>query len=200
MKRSGGRYPAGFPTESPASNSKVFCLPDGTKKVMKPYLFLLLVLAVLITAGCVEEYTPAANVTTAATAVTTAAPANTPAGTPTPAPEQMAYLSGIQCGVGDRSEAAYHCNGDIRIRGGSYEKVQVLARYPDNNTFKSGAASMGGEDAVSKPFVVFPDIKYQGQTPVYFVKMDGIIYPVTWSGTMGVAWSNTPVAEGVDVP
>ncbi len=166
---------------------------------MRQYFSLLLVMAVLITAGCVEEYTPA-NVTTVQTTVTTPVVANTPAGTPTPAPEQMAYISNIKCGVGDRSEAAYHCNGDVRVRSGASHEVMVVSRYQDNNTFRSGSVTLGGDNAVTNPFVIFPDIKYQGQTPSYFVRVDKTLYPVTFSGDYGTAWSNTPGAEGVDIP
>jgi hypothetical protein len=100
----------------------------------------------------------------------------------------MAYLSGIQCATGDKSEDTYHCNGNIRIRGGAHDEVQVIARYPDNNVFRSNIVSLGGGEPVSKPFILFPDIKYQGQNPSYFVKMDRIVYPVNG----GVAWSNLP--------
>jgi hypothetical protein len=167
---------------------------------MRQYFSLLLVLAFLITAGCVEESSPTTTVTTVQTLVITTVPANTPVQTPAPVPEQMAYLANIKCAVGDRSEAAYHCNGDVRVRGGASHEVQVIARYPDNNTFKSNIVDIGGENAISKPFVIFPDLKYQGQNPGYFVRMDGTLYPVIWSGSMGVAWSNTPGAEGVDIP
>jgi len=157
---------------------------------MRPYFILLLVLAVLLTAGCVEEYTPDTNVTTAQTVVTTTVPANTPVQTPGPAPAEMAYLSNIQCAVGDRSEAAYHCNGNIRIRSGPSNEVQVIARYADNNTFHSGTFDLGGNNPTSYPFAIFPDLKYQGQNPDYFVKVDKTWYPVFWSGNYGVAWSN----------
>jgi hypothetical protein len=158
---------------------------------MRLYFSLLLVLAFLISAGCVEEYTPeTTNVTTAPTVVTAtilAKPAG-PTPVPTPPPAEMAYLVNIKCAVGDRSEAAYHCGGDVQIRRGVYEEVRVIARYPDNNTFTSGIFGMGGGNQVSRPFLIFPDLKYQGQTPDYFVKMDKTIYPVI----SGVAWSNLP--------
>ena len=169
--------------------------------MMKWYFSLLLVLAVLVSAGCVEEYTPGTtNGTTAPSLGTTTIATDIPVQTPAPVPVEMAYLASIQCGVGDRSEAAYHCNGNVRIRSGAYDDVLVLARYPDNNTFKSGSVSLGGTEAISKPFVTFPDLKYQGQNPDYFVKLDNTLYPVTWNGNVGVAWSNTTGAEGVDIP
>ena len=161
---------------------------------MRRYFSLLLVLAVLITAGCVEEYTPETTTVTTAPAVVTSTLLATPTGptpVPTPPPAEMAYLVNIKCAVGDRSEAAYHCGGDIQIRRGVYEEVRVIARYPDNNTFTSGVFGMGGGNQVSRPFLIFPDLKYQNQNPEYFVKMDKTIYPVI----SGVAWSNLPAEK-----
>ena len=161
---------------------------------MRRYLPLLLVLAVLITAGCVEEYSPGTTVTAVQTVVTSAAPADTtPGQIPTPPPAEMAYLANIQCALVKESVTTYHCNGDVRVRSGAAShEVQVIARYPDNNTFKSGIEDLGGSNPVSKPFAIFPDPKYEGKTPDYFVKMDNTLYPVTWSGSTGIAWSNLP--------
>ena len=161
---------------------------------MKPYHALVLVAAVLLIAGCVEEYVPE-NVTATQTQVTpegTVTPAG-PTAVPTLPPEEMAYISGIQCAMGDKWGSVYHCGGNVRIRSGSYDEVQVITMYPDNNTFSSGSVSLGGTEAVSKPFTTFPDPKYQGQVPRYFVKMDKKICPVTMSGDVGVAFSNMPV-------
>ena len=160
---------------------------------MRLYFPLVLVLVVLISAGCVEEYTPENTTVTPAPAPVTPGVVATPAGpvtAPTPPPAEMAYISNIECGTGDKWGSEYHCNGYVRIRGGTYDEVQVIARYPDNNTFKSGTVSLGGGDAVSKPFFFFPDLKYQGQTPAYSVRLDKSTYPVSWSGATGVAWSN----------
>jgi hypothetical protein len=157
---------------------------------MRQYFFLLLVLAVLVTAGCVEEYPPETNVTTAQTPVITTVPVNTPAPTPRPVPAEMGYLSNIKCGIGDKTKDTYHCNGDVRIRSGASHEVQVVARYADNNSFYSGIFDLGGSNPTSYPFAIFPDLKYKGQNPDYFVKLDKILYPVFWSGNYGVAWSN----------
>jgi hypothetical protein len=138
----------------------------------------------------VEEIPANATVTTTTTPVTSQVPTTTPG--QTPAPAEMAYLSGIACAVGDRSEDAYHCNGNVRISRGFYDEVQVIARYADNNTFKSGIVSLGGNGPVSQPFFLFPDPKYQGQTPAYFVRLDSTVNPVVWSGNGGTAWSNLP--------
>jgi hypothetical protein len=157
---------------------------------MRQYLFLLLVLAVLVTAGCVEEITPETNVTTTQTPVTTTVPADTPARTPQPVPAEMGYLSNIICSIGVKTKDTYHCNGDVRIRSGASHEVQVVARYKDGNTFYSGIFDLGGSNPISMPFAIFPDLKYKSQNPDYFVKLDNAEYPVFWSGSYGVAWSN----------
>lgn len=159
---------------------------------MRQVFTLLCVLVLLAAAGCVEEYDPDAAVTPAQTQVTATVTAATPAPVQTPPPAEMAYISGIRCAVGDRSEAAYHCDGDVRVRGGAYEEVQVIARYKDNNIFRSGTLALGGSNPVSRPFSTFPDLKYKGQTPDYFVRLDRTVYPVTWRGDTGIAWSNLP--------
>lgn len=159
---------------------------------MRQYPALMLVLAVLITAGCVEPDMPDMNATTAQTTVASTVPTRDPGQTPAPVPQEVAYVSDILCAVGDRSEAAYHCNGNVRIRGRAYENVQVIVQYPDNNTFRSASVTMGGTEPVMKPFAVFPDIKYKGQNPDYFVRLDNILYPVVMSGTGGTAWSGLP--------
>lgn len=155
---------------------------------MRHIFSLLLVLSVLVTAGCIQEYADNSTMTTATTL--TPSPVMTTVSTPAPQRAEMAYLAGIQCTLDPTTERAYHCNGNVRIRSGASREVQVIARYPDNNTFYGGSAAMGGSNPIAKPFVVFPDLKYQGQDPDWFVKLDNTTYKVTWSGDTGVAWSD----------
>jgi len=166
---------------------------------MRRSLSLVLLMAFLLAAACVEEYNPAADTPAHPPAPVTTPSANPPAPAPTPLPQPVAFIAGIQCAVGDRSVDAYHCNGDVRIPGGEYDTVQIIAVYADNNTFRSNTVSLGGNDAVAKPFVFFPDIKYQGMNPAYFVRLDDRVYPVAWNGGAGTAMSNTPGAEGIGI-
>jgi hypothetical protein len=160
---------------------------------MRQYPALLLVLAVLITAGCVE-YTSQTPVVTKTPVPVPSATTVTPVQTPTQPPAEMAYISNVQCAVIDESVATYHCKGNIRIHSGaSAHDLQVVARYPDNNTFKSGSFTLGGDNAVSMPFIVFADVKYKDKTPDYFINMDNTLYRVIWTGTGGTAWSNLTV-------
>jgi hypothetical protein len=164
---------------------------------MRLFPALLLVLAVIVTAGCVEDMSSTTPVTTAPVqtpVTTTVVLTSTPV--PTPTPDQVAYVSNIKCGTGDKWGKDYHCDGDMRIRSGPSHEVQVISRYPDKNIFQSNSEDLGGSNAISKPFIIFPDLKYQGQTPEYFVRIDSTLYPVI----SGVAWSNTPGAEGIIIP
>jgi hypothetical protein len=163
---------------------------------MRQCFSLLLVLAVLVTAGCVEEYSPGTNVTTTQTLVTSAGPANTSGQTPAPPPAEMAYLATVKCSLDQTTGRSYHCNGNVRIHSGASGQARVIARYPDNNTFYSGMVELGGDNPISRPFVLFPDLRYQGQEPHYFVELDKTVYPVIMSGDGGTAWSNLqPVPE-----
>jgi hypothetical protein len=159
---------------------------------MRQYPVLLLVLAVLITAGCVEDTSQTTAVTkTPVPVISTTIVTNTPGQTPTQPPAEMAYLSNLNCAVIDESVATYHCKGNIRIHSGaSSHDLQVIARYPDNNTFKSGVVALGGDDPVSMPFILFADVKYKDQKPDYFITMDKTLYPVSMNGNSGTAWSN----------
>ncbi len=163
---------------------------------MQRFPALLLALALLLTAACIEPENPPLNGTTGSVPgtapVTTGSPGDNPAQTPKPAPAEVAYLSGIECAVGDRTEYAYHCNGNVRVPGGASREVRVLARYPDNNTYRSGTLTMGGAEPVQKPFIVFPDPRYQNQNPAWFVMVDNATYPVIMSGNGGTAWAGLP--------
>jgi hypothetical protein len=168
---------------------------------MRQLLSLLVVLALLMTAACVEEYTPETNATAVQTPVATTAAAHTPAATPAPLPVAVAYISGITCGQGDKLNPVYHCGGDVRVQSGaSYENVQVITMFADKNTFRSNIVSLGGSGAIAKPFIYFPDLKYKGQNPGYFVRLDDLYCPVTWNGNIGVAMTNMTVPDGVKNP
>src|SRR5512137_79537 len=156
---------------------------------MRHDFYLLLLLAFLITPGCTTD-APAGAAATTAPAAPVPAATPVPEVTPVPsaAPVAMAYLENVECTIDHTSETAYHCNGKIRIRSGIYDEVKVIARYPDNNTFESGAVAMGGSNVVLKSFALFPDLKYQDQKPLYSVKLDRDQYPVIMESNNGVAY------------
>ena len=112
-------------------------------------------------------------------------------------PVEMAYLENVDCSVIDERVATYRCRGNIRIRSGTYDEVQVIAQYADNNTFESGVVSMGGSNITLKSFMLFPDLKYQGEEPAFFVRLDKVRYPVIMYGTEGTAYLNPPPAPVV---
>ena len=112
-------------------------------------------------------------------------------------PVEMAYLEKTDCSVTDDKVTTCRCRGNIRIRSGIYDEVQVIAKYPDNNTFASGIVSMGGSNVTLKSFILFPDLKYQDEEPAFFVRLDKAWYPVIMNGTAGTAYLNPPPAPVV---
>jgi hypothetical protein len=159
---------------------------------MRQFFYLLVVLAVLATAGCVGDDSAGTTAPPAPAPVTTPLPVITP--TPTPAPVEMAYIDGMDCAVVDEKVTTYRCMGKIRIKSGAYDEVQVTARYPDNNTFDSDIVGLGGNNTLVQPFYLFPDLKYQSQVPAYTVRLDTSRYPVVMNGTSGIAYVNPPPA------
>jgi hypothetical protein len=157
---------------------------------MRQFFYLLCLLAVLVTAGCTNDDASAAPVTAAPAPATSQVP--TSLATPVPVTKEMAYLENVKCTIDQTTGTSYHCNGKIRIKSGVYEQVQVIARYPDKNTFESGIVAMGGSNPVLKSFSLFPDLKYQDEDPVYFVKLDKTQYPVIMDNTSGIAYLNPP--------
>ena len=157
--------------------------------------YLVLLLAVLITAGCMSDNTSAAAVTAAPAPAASQVP--TSLATPIPVTKEMAYLENVKCAIDQTTETAYHCNGKIRIKSGVYEQVQVIAKYPDKNTFESGIVAMGGSNPVLKSFSLFPDLKYQDEDPVFFVQLDNTRYPVIMDNSSGIAYLNPPPTQEV---
>jgi hypothetical protein len=167
---------------------------------MRKCFYLLLFLAVLITTGCTSDDNSAA-VTPAQTIVTSPTLTGTPTPAPTPEPIEMAYLENMDCAVVEERVTTYRCIGKVRIKSGIYSEVQITARYPDNNTFDSGIFAMGGSDPTLKLFMLFPDLKYRNQNPVYSVKLDKIRYFVIMNGTTGIAYQNyTPAWSNITSP
>lgn len=166
---------------------------------MRLFFYLLLVLALLATAGCTSDELDALTVTpTPAPQVST--PATTFVPLFTPAPAEMAYLEDVDCSVIDEKVTTYRCLGKIRIKSGSYSEVQVIAKYPDKNTFESGVVAMGGTNPVLKSFSLFPDLKYKDQDPLYSVRLDKTLYPVVMNGTSGIAYVELPQAKTTSAP
>jgi hypothetical protein len=160
---------------------------------MRRFFYLLCLLAFLLTAGCTSGDTSAAAVTAAPAPAASQVP--TSVATPVPVTKEMAYLENVKCAIDQTTETAYHCNGKIRIKSGVYEEVQVIARYPDKNTFESGIVAMGGSNPVLKSFSLFPDLKYQDEDPVYFVRLDNTRYPVIMDNASGIAYLNPPPTQ-----
>ena len=127
---------------------------------MRQFFYLVILLAVAVTAGCIfGDNTPAP----APAVVTTRVPVPTP--TPEPAPVEMAYLEKMDCSVVEEKVTTYRCIGKVRIPSGGPREVTVMVKYPDNNSFDSGTLSMGGSDPVIRPFYLFPDSGTRNRMP-----------------------------------
>jgi hypothetical protein len=160
---------------------------------MRWFFSLGILLAVVLTAGCISgDNTPAPPATTVATTKVTVA---TP--TPEPVPVEMAYLEKMDCSVVEEKVTTYRCIGKVRIKGGGPRDVTVMVKYPDNNSFDSGTLSMGGSDPVMKPFYLFPDLRYRNENASYFVKIDKTLYPVVMQNGTAIAYENPPPAPAV---
>ena len=160
---------------------------------MRLFFSCVMVLAVLVTAGCVfGDTTPAPP---APAVVTTGVPTTTP--TPTPAPVEMAYLEKMDCSVVEEKVTTYRCIGKVRIPSGGPRDVTVMVKYPDNNSFDSGTITMGGSDPVLKSFYLFPDLRYKNEIARYFVKSDKTLYPVVMQNGTAIAYENPPPAPVV---
>lgn len=110
----------------------------------------------------------------------------------TPEPVEMAYLEDTYCRMDETTETSYHCSGKVRIKSGVYSEVQVIVQYPDNNTFASEIFPMGGANPVLKTFRIFTDLKYRGQEPQYYVRLDKTRYFVNKNSNFGTAYINPP--------
>jgi hypothetical protein len=157
---------------------------------MKRFFYLVILLAVIVTAGCViGEDTPAPP---APAVVTTKVQITTP--TPAPAPVEMAYLEKMDCSVVEEKVTTYRCIGKVRIQGGGSREVTVMVKYPDNNSFDSGILTMGGSDPVLRSFYLFPDFRYRNENATYFVKIDKTVYTVVMQNGTAIAYVNPPPA------
>ena len=167
---------------------------------MRHFFYLLLVLAVLITAGCTSDELDTLTNTPTPTPAPSPTPGGTPAPTRTPEPTEMAYLENVDCAVIEEKVSTYRCLGKVRIKSGIYSEVRVIAKYPDKNTFESGSVAMGGSNPVLKSFSLFPDLKYKDMDPIYSVKLDKNPYPVIMNGRNGIAYLNPPPTTALTAP
>jgi hypothetical protein len=160
---------------------------------MRQFFSFVMLLAILVTAGCIFGDTTTAP--PAPVVGTTKVPRITP--TPTPEPVEMAYLEKMDCSVVEEKVTTYRCIGKVRIPSGGPREVMVMVKYPDNNSFDSGTIAMGGSDPVLKSFYLFPDLRYKNEIATYFVKIDKTLYPVVMQNGTAIAYENPPPAPAV---
>lgn len=160
---------------------------------MRLFFCFFLLLAVMVTAGCISGSDTVAP--PAPTVTPSKAPAVTPA--PTPAPVEMAYLEKMDCSVIEEKVTTYRCIGKVRVPAGGPREVTVMVKYPDNNSFDSGTIALGGSEPIIRSFYLFPDLRYKKEIATYFVKIDKALYPVIMQNGTAIAYENPPPAPVV---
>jgi len=158
-------------------------------------LFFVLLLVMLVSAGCVGSQTPAQS-----SKNETPVPVSlTPTAHDTPnlnVPLISVELANIQSPgfTMDPTGITYEFFGKVAITSGTYNSVKVILRYPDGTEYSYDAGGMGGSNATRKDFTLFPDKSYKNQTPAYFIKLDSILYSTVYrydnGGIMRVANSD----------
>ena len=139
---------------------------------------------------------------------TTSAPMATPTPqviyvtvTPTPtiqtAPQEMAYLQSVDCGLDPTIGTVYHCRGQVSIKNGVYTDAQVILMYPDGATYNYDVGGLGGSNAIIKPFYTYPANRYQTSTPEFFIKLDDNQFPVIMTGSTTISFDNMQGATGI---
>jgi len=135
---------------------------------------------------------PAAAAVTAPTVasgtVITAAPAT-----------ELARIREESLGVGSGSGDVYQFLGSISISGGEYRSVDAILQYPDGTNYTFHAGSMGGANPVVKDIILYPDSRYQGQTPEYFISLDGKEYATVYQYTGGTIYRIATTDSAVPV-
>ena len=149
--------------------------------------FCLLILASSI-AGCTyakPSGTPAPLPPAPAGAETRPTPVSGTVVTMVPAAE-LARLREESFGVASGSGAMYQFRGSLAISGGAYKSVRAIMQYPDGTEYVFDGGSMGGASPVAKTMILYPDPRYLGQTPKYFISLDGKEYATLYQYTGGI--------------
>jgi hypothetical protein len=169
---------------------------------MKYLLFILFILMLIFAAGCTSSapIPVASPVTTPTPQVIYITVTVTVTPTLQTTPKEMAYLQSVDCGLDPSSQTVYHCKGKVSIKNAMYSFVQVILMYPDGQTYSYDVGGMGGSDATLKPFFTYPDNRYIDDTPRFFVKLGDNQFPVTMSGSEGIAYMNAPSGQPQGAP
>ena len=159
----------------------------GTRAV---FVFFCLLILASCTAGCAYAPPPMTPVPLTPAPAVTEIPATPVSGTVVtmvPATE-LARIRQDNLGIASGSGAIYQFRGSLAISGGVYESVKGILRYPDGTEYVFDAGSMGGASPVVKTMILYPDSRYQGQTPKYFISLDGKEYATVYQYTDGTIY------------
>jgi hypothetical protein len=165
------------------------------------FVFFCLCTLAACSTGCMYANPPGTPVTLS--------PAPVIAGTPLPAApvtvitvapaKELARIRQESLGVGIGTGSLYQYRGSLAISGGAYSSVKVILHYPDGTDYVFDAGSMGGASPVVKPVVLYPDSRYQGQTPDYLISLDGKEYATVYQYTDGTIYRIASTDSAVPV-
>jgi hypothetical protein len=101
---------------------------------------------------------------------------------------ELARIGEESLGVPSGTGSVYQFRGSLSISGGAYTSVKAVMHYPDGTEYVFDAGAMGGSKPVVKSIILYPDSRYQDQTPVYFIRLDGKEYATTYQYTDGTIY------------
>jgi hypothetical protein len=163
------------------------------------FVFFCLLLFITGITGCIStnsSVSPVATTSVPAVAVTQPTAASGTVITAVPATE-LARIQQDLLGVSSGSGSLYQFQGRLSISGGVYKSVTVIMQYTDGTEYVSDAGSMGGASPVLKAFTIYPDSRYEGQAPEFFIGLDGTRYEAMYRYIDGkifrIATSDTAV-------
>ena len=80
----------------------------------------------------------------------------------------------------------YYFPGKVSIASGAFSSVKIILRYSDSQEYIFDAGGMGGSNPTVKQFILFPDLRYTGRQPKYYIKADDKEYEAISTDTNGL--------------
>jgi hypothetical protein len=101
---------------------------------------------------------------------------------------ELARIRQDSLGIASGTGSIYQFRGSLAISGGAYKSVKAILQYPDGTAYVFDAGNMGGASPVVKTMILYPDSRYQGQTPKYLISLDGKEYSTVYQYTDGTIY------------
>jgi hypothetical protein len=88
----------------------------------------------------------------------------------------------------------------VSVYNGVYDAVRVIIMYADGQHYSYDAGGMGGSNATVKPFYLFPDKRYAGQNPEYYIQLGDTVYSTQYEYGNGGIIRIATSADALAVP